>query len=239
MDAQDRPGARHYEGEQLDIVTVTGNYVRTAGRAEVHHGGHWHQVFHCLVLRPGVPARVVLQRRHHSKAAFPGLLDLTATGHLSAGERPEDGVRELNEELGINAVARDLTPVGIRLLVDDEGEGLNRERVHLYFMTDDRPLEDYAPEPTEVESLVEVDARDLLGLIASARAGTGDRSSGADGIDPTDGAGSIDAVEWRPGAVPFATSIGATDLIKPVDGYWAVLLVMAERFAAGLTPVAI
>ena len=217
--------------EQLDIVTPTGRFVRSADRREVHDGGHWHQVFHCLVVRSGMPARVVLQRRHRSKAAFPGLLDLSATGHLEAGEAPEHGVRELNEELGIDASADDLTPVGVRLLADDGGEGRNRERVHLYFMTDDRPLEQYAPEPTEVESLVEVGVEELLALIADAGATVRPRSA-TDGIR-------IAAMEWRRGRPSAATTLGADDLIKATDGYWTVLLVMAERYAAGHGPVAI
>lgn len=220
--------------EQLDIVTPTGDYLRTADRAEVHDGGHWHQVFHCLVIRPGSPARVVLQRRHHSKAAFPGLLDLSATGHLTAGESPRDGVRELNEELGIDASIDDLVPIGLRLLVDDEGEGHNRERVHLYFMTDDRPLDSYSPEPTEVESLVEVGAGDLLNLINEIV--TADQRPG-DGSPST--TSTIDGLEWRPGSGVRRTAVGANDLIKPSDGYWTVLLVMAERFAAGAGALAI
>lgn len=211
--------------EQLDIVTPTGRYIRTADRAEVHDGGHWHEVFHCLVVRSGTPARIIMQRRHHSKSAFPGLLDLSATGHLTAGETPAEGVRELNEELGISATADDLLSVGVRLLVDDDGEGMNRERVNMFFMSDDRPLDSYAPEPTEVESLVEIPAGELLEAIG--RFGAGDAEH------------RVDAVEWRPGSAPEPTTVGANDLIKPVDGYWTVLLVMAERFAAGRQPLAV
>jgi isopentenyldiphosphate isomerase len=220
--------------EQLDIVTATGRFVRSAGRGEVHNGGHWHEVFHCLVVRPEAPARVVLQRRHRSKAAFPGLLDLSATGHLTAGETPRDGVRELNEELGTDATAADLVRVGVRLLADDEGEGTNRERVHLFFMTDDRPLDRFAPAPDEVESLVEVEAADLLALIDSLRA---DDLRTDDPGDQDDR--SVPAVEWKPGSAPTATTIGATDLIKPTDGYWTVALVMAQRLVAGERPLAI
>ncbi len=210
----EQPPQTETGGEQLDIVTATGQPLRAAPRSEVHDGGHWHQVFHCLVIRPGSPAGIVLQRRHRSKAAFPGLLDLSATGHLTAGETPLQGVRELNEELGIAATEADLHHVGVRLLADDGGEGQNRERVHLYFMTDDRPLDRYDPEPTEVESLVEVAAADLLGLIAKT------------------GPSQIPATEWRPGSAVTPSTVTDADLITPTDGYWTVLLVMAERYAA-------
>ncbi len=219
------PGYDPLVAENLDIVTPTGHYLRTADRREVHDGGHWHEVFHCLVVRSGTPARIIMQRRHHAKAAFPGLLDLSATGHLTAGETPQEGVRELNEELGIDATADDLESVGVRLLVDDNGEGKNRERVNMFFMTDDRALDSYNPEPTEVESLVEVEAGAMLDAIA--RLGSGDSDH------------RIDATEWTPGSAPVPTKIGAVDLIEPASEYWVVLLVMAERFAAGQRPIAV
>jgi len=210
--------------EPLDIVTATGAHVRSAGRREVHDGGHWHQVFHCLVVRSAPPARVVLQRRHRAKVAFPGLLDLSATGHLTAGERPVDGVRELNEELGIQVTPADLVPIGVRLLADDDGgEGHNRERVHLFFVTDDRPLDHYDPDPDEVESLVEVGAGDLLRLFDHQ----------------PHPAPSVEACEWQPGSPPVQVTIDRSDLVAPVDGYWIVLLVMAERFVASEGPLAI
>lgn len=212
--------------EQLDIVSATGDHQRTADRHEVHDGGHWHQVFHCVVVRPDGPTRVLLQRRHQNKAAFPDLLDLSATGHLAAGESPDDGVRELNEELGITATPDDLTYVGVRLLADDDGEGQNRERIHLYFMADDRPIDRFNPEPTEVQSLVEVEVDPLLDAIDHVRSGHG---------SPT----SIPAVEWRPGLKPTDTTLTAHDLIKPEDGYWTVVLVMADRFVRGDRPLAI
>ncbi|MEM7274044.1 MAG: NUDIX domain-containing protein [Actinomycetota bacterium] len=218
------------EPERLDIVTATGAPLGDATRAEVHRDGRWHNVFHCLVIRSGRPARVVLQRRHRSKAAFPGLLDLSATGHLIAGERPIDGVRELNEELGTSASPGDLTPIGVRLLADDGGEGRNRERVHLYFLADDRSLADFGPDPAEVESLVEVEVADLLRLLA------------ADQVDEEDAdtaASSVSAVEWRPGSAERPTTIRQTDLVPAIDGYWVVVLVMAERFVAGDRPLAI
>jgi hypothetical protein len=46
-------------------------------------------------------------------------------------------------------------------------------------------------------------------------------------------------VEWRPGSAPLTTTIGAQELIKPEDGYWTVVLVMAERFVRGERPLAI
>ncbi|WNQ12825.1 NUDIX domain-containing protein [Paenibacillus aurantius] len=43
---------------------------------------------------------LLLQRRHPGKDTYPGLFDITAAGHLEAGENVSDGIRELKEELG-------------------------------------------------------------------------------------------------------------------------------------------
>ncbi|MEL6983404.1 MAG: NUDIX domain-containing protein [Actinomycetota bacterium] len=208
------------EPELLAVVSPTGTPLGRGARRDVHRDGLWHAVFHCLIVRPGEPARVVLQRRDRSKPTFPGLLDLSATGHLRDGEGPRDGVREIREELGIDVAPQDLTPVGVRLLADDTAEGRNRERVHLFFVSDDRPLDAYQPGPDEVESLVEAPVAGLLALAGGQR-------------EP------ITATEWRPGQPPQTVEVRASDLVDAIDGYWTVVLVMAARFAAGQHPIGI
>jgi isopentenyldiphosphate isomerase len=213
------PGAEPTE-ELLALVSPTGAPLGSGNRRDVHRDGYWHAVFHCLVVRSDPPARVVLQRRSRSKATFPGLLDLSATGHLRAGEAPADGVRELREELGVGVAPDQLVHVGVRLLADDTAEGRNRERISLYFVADDRPLDAFTPGPGEVESVVEAEVDGLLALASGA-------------TDP------IPGIEWRPGGPPTTIEIGPGDLVDPIDGYWTVVLVMAQRFATGQWPIAI
>lgn len=208
------------EPELLSVVSPTGVPLGAGARSEVHRDGHWHAVFHCLIVRPGMPARVVLQRRDRAKPKFPGQLDLSATGHLRAGERPRDGVRELREELGVDVSADDLVSVGVRLLADDRAEGRNRERISLFFLADERPLDAFVPGPGEVDGVLEALVDDLLLL--------------ADGSP-----GPIPATEWRPGHGIEEVEVNGRDLVDPIDGYWTVVLVMARRFAAGLRPLAV
>jgi 8-oxo-dGTP pyrophosphatase MutT (NUDIX family) len=206
--------------ELLDVIEPDGTWVGRRTRRQVHAEGLWHQVFHCLIVRSAEPARVVLQQRHRHLRSFGGKLDLSATGHLSAGEDPLDGIREVAEELGIDIDPARLVPLGARLLVDDSGEGRNRERVHAYLLADDRPLVDFAPDPGAVEALVEVEVADLLAIV-------GDPGTVVRGT------------RWAPGSDPVEVRVAAADLVPAVDGYWVVLAVMADRFARGLRPVAI
>ena len=210
-------------GEQLDIYDDTGRHVGIKGRDAVHRDGDWHQVFHVLIVRPGADRgpTVVLQRRSDAKAAFPGLIDLSATGHLEAGERPRDGVRELTEELGIVVEPADLVPLGVRRIVEASGEGkLNKEMANLFLVADQRPLDAYRPELREVSAVVETGIDGMLDLFAGR----------AEVVPARCAAG--------PPAPPSACSLRHADFV-PGDQYWITALVMAQRFAAGRTPLAI
>lgn len=202
--------------ELIDVVDVaTGERIDTLPRDQVHAEGLWHHVFHCLVVKPS-NAAIVLQERALTKAAFPGKLDLSVTGHLGAGETPLDGVREAEEELGVTVDPDRLHYVGVRLLADDNGEGHNRERVHLFFLADDRPLADYDPPSDEVSDLVEVKAVDFLAALAD---------------------GDLAVPCKRRNSGPGR--LRRRDLIEGESEYWATLGVMAERFLTGRRPIAI
>ena len=213
------PGVEH-----LDVVDEVGRYLRTAPRDEVHERGDWHRVFHCQIvtLRDGVPT-AVLQQRSPSKAAFPGLIDISAAGHLAAGETPLDGVRELEEELGIAPAAAELVPLGVRRLADDSGEGtLNCELTSVYLLRDDRPLADYVLARDEVESVLDVPIADLLALF--------------DGGPPVSARGV--AAAGHPDAHEVVAEVSLDELV-PSSEYWVVLMVMAQRFLAGQGPLAV
>jgi isopentenyldiphosphate isomerase len=209
------------DAEMLSVVSPTGDHSEPAGRLEVHQQGLWHEVFHCLIVRSAPPARVVLQRRRAKARSFAGLLDLTVTGHLQAGETPLDGVREMREELGIIVAPSELVSLGRRLLADDSGEGHNRELAHVFLLADDRPLTEYPLNADEVGGVVEMSVEDLLALSTP---------------------GSTHVAECDFVAVDGAASrIECTvdDLVPSIDGYWTVIAVMAERFAQGRRPLAI
>ena len=206
--------------ELLDAFDDGLQLIGPTPRLVVHRDGLWHQVFHCLIVRSAPPARVLLQRRPATARSFAGLLDLSATGHLLTGEEPRDGVRELAEELGITVEPADLVPLGRRLLVDDSGEGRNREIVNAFLLPLDTPLESFDLDGCDVAGLVELDVAGLLQILADDTVVMAARELGTDSV-------------VRP------ITCHAADLVPPVDGYWTVLAVMAERFVARELPVSI
>ena len=211
--------------EMLDIFDDMGRHVGVKPRDQVHLAGDWHRVFHCQIttVRDGVPS-LILQRRSQLKAAFPGLLDLSAAGHLAAGELPVDGVRELEEELGVAADPNDLVLLGERRLVDDSGEGqLNKELTSVFLLRDDRPLDGYVLQTSEVDAVFDAPISDLLQLFA------GDLDTIE--LSGVQHAGSQDAY-------PVSISANLEDFV-PGDSYWVNLFVMCERFLNGEQPLAI
>ena len=74
---------------------------------EIHRDGDWHRAAHIWIIAPD--GRFLLQRRSLRKENNPGLWDVSAAGHLSAGESAsEAAVRETFEELGLQLSPADL-----------------------------------------------------------------------------------------------------------------------------------
>jgi isopentenyldiphosphate isomerase len=214
------------DSELIDTFDEMGRHLGVADRRTVHSEGLWHQVFHLLVVaRRDERTVVVLQRRAASKAAFPGLLDLSATGHLAAGESPLDGLRELREELGIDVARDHLVPLGVRRIVDETPEGVNRELAHVFLVHDDRRLTAYRPDPAEVDAVVELDVEEGMDLLA------GQRESVRCPIVAHDADGVGELVVTVGSLVPEAP-LGPVAAGSP-PGYWLTLLVMAARSASG------
>lgn len=99
--------------EILTIFDEAGSRTGTAPREEVHRLGHWHETFHCWFISKDqeIPC-IYLQLRSEQKHDYAGLLDITAAGHLLANETVEDGIREVQEELGLEISFEELIPLG-------------------------------------------------------------------------------------------------------------------------------
>ena len=97
--------------EIFDILDENGEVSgETAPRSYVHRHGLYHRTAHIWLIKDG---KVLLQRRSPHKDSFPGRLDISSAGHISAGEEPMiSAVRELSEELGIMASPSELELIG-------------------------------------------------------------------------------------------------------------------------------
>ncbi|MEJ8547564.1 NUDIX hydrolase [Brevibacillus borstelensis] len=152
--------------ETLDIFDENRQWIGTEARSEVHRLGLWHQTFHCWIYRKeGERVYLLFQKRHPRKDTSPGKLDITSAGHLLAGEGPGDGVRELEEELGLAVSFESLQRIGVIRDASSEPGIVDREICHVYGYESDQPLEAYRIQREELTGLLWIRLDELMRLI--------------------------------------------------------------------------
>ncbi|QUL52548.1 NUDIX domain-containing protein [Paenibacillus tritici] len=155
-----------------EIVTTfdeQGNITGTASRDEVHRRGLWHETFHCwFVGRQQGELSIYLQLRSQQKRDYAGLLDITAAGHLMAHETVEDGVREVQEELGIPLAFAELKPLGIIPYQMDSAGFIDRERAHVFVYENSHDFSDFILQQEEVAGIVQARFADFRSFITGA-----------------------------------------------------------------------
>lgn len=140
--------------EELKIFNKDRTYIGTATREEIHLKGLWHETFHCWILAE-IDGKEYLyfQLRSKVKKDYPGLLDITAAGHLLSHENVEDGIREVEEEIGIKVTMDELTYLGV-IPYEKEMEGfIDREHAHVYLLERKLPFESFTLQTEEVSGV--------------------------------------------------------------------------------------
>ena len=193
--------------------------------APVHRDGDWHWCFDCWIIAHDAAARpaVLLQQRSLGKDTWPGRWDISAAGHYRPGETLAEGVRELAEELGIEAQPEQLIRLGVRIAVTRQvtatGTIIDREFQDTYFLHDERALSDYRPLPRR---------GDGTGASPGCR-----RPGTLDGRDRIADPARPRRRRERVAGSRRSTSWTARSFIPAVDSYLLKVLALAERALKG------
>lgn len=148
--------------EKIDIYDVEMNYIDSVNRDLAHKYGLWHKTVHCWVVSEEMNS--ILVQKRDSSITFPDFLDISAAGHLSANETPEDGLREINEELGISYKKESLFFLGTRIEMTNYKNMRNREFQYVYLLKKNLSLENINPDTNEVSGLLWLNINDGLNL---------------------------------------------------------------------------
>ena len=99
--------------EYIDIVTENGEPTgKVVLKFEAHKNGWFHNTIHLWLFTAN--GDILLQQRSHKKAIYPLLWDVSAAGHIDAGESFETAaIRETHEELGLLLKPSDLIKIGV------------------------------------------------------------------------------------------------------------------------------
>ncbi len=150
--------------DKVELVKVFDEDFRYIGedtRDHVHLKGKWHETFHCWFMDE---QSIYIQKRSASKSDFPSLFDITAAGHLEADETVEDGVREIEEELGIQVSFSDLLSVGVVKDIIKLPNFHDYEFAHVYLYKGSFHPEEFLLQKEEVDSIYAIHKREFIDL---------------------------------------------------------------------------
>ena len=212
-------------GEPFDVITADGKPTgRVKKRAEIHRDGDWHRAIHVWVTGlddRGVPF-LTFQRRSPHKDTWPARYDATVGGHYRAGETLAETVREVEEEIGIIPDPRELRPLGVRVCANEAQPGIvDREIQDVFLFRDDRPLENFRPNPAELAALVRFPLKTLVPFLAG-------ESSEIDGESLAPEATRAEPITAR-----------SEDFIPTVDRYFLRIAIAAQHSLRGERYVAV
>ncbi|MDK2965414.1 MULTISPECIES: NUDIX domain-containing protein [Lacrimispora] len=153
--------------EERDITGQTTGTVRA--RFMMHRAGMLHGTSHVWVVRPNDKSGfdLLLQKRSEGKDAYPGCYDISSAGHIPAGDDfLISAVRELSEELGIDALPEELAYVGLHE-EQEEAEFYgrpfrNHEVSHVYVYQKPVDESQLVLQKEEVESVLWMDYEECL-----------------------------------------------------------------------------
>lgn len=103
--------------ESLDLVDENGTPTgETVDRETAHREGLRHRTAHLWLLRRREGrVQLLLQKRSMEKDSYPGCYDISSAGHIPAGvDFVPSALRELKEELGLEARPEELVLCGVR-----------------------------------------------------------------------------------------------------------------------------
>jgi len=205
--------------ELLDIYDDSMRHIGVVTRDEAHRTGAWHKTFHCWIIRrESGRSYVLFQRRSALKKAHPNKLDITAAGHIEAGEAVEDGVREVGEELGAQVDTSMLHFLGIRTAASISGEGINREFNHVFLLHRDDDISNYTLQQEEVAGLVQIEVQDGLDLCAGRRQ-----------VVPASGV----QLQSNGATETISIQVSLDDIIPRRDKYYMKIFIMTQRHFEG------
>ena len=157
--------------ELLDILDEKGKLTgKSATKKELHEKGLWHQSAHIWIYNS--KGQVLLQKRATIKDSYAGLWDVSAAGHISAGEKPEkSAAREVFEEIGLKIKEFELKKAGIVKVSEyiSDAKWTNNEFDHIFLLKYDGDLKKLKLQKEEVDEIKFFSLTDLKNEIENPK----------------------------------------------------------------------
>ena len=222
----------HTEGEIMENIDIFDEEFRpqepfVTTIDVIHQQGLWHQTFACWLVNPK-ENKIFLQLRGPKNRIGPNTFDASASGHLSSGEKPIDGFREAEEELGKNLNLTDKTFLGININVIIQGTYINHEFCHIYIAKTENSLADFELQEGEVTGIFAMDINEAMDLFADVVESVNVEGKIWDG--------KIYQTESR--TITKKEFCSYHDRVD-ISGYYLKVMIMAERYIKNQKPLRI
>lgn len=142
-----------YMDELIDIYNENNEPLNIQKmKSEAHRTGLWHRSSHIWIYSN--KSEILLQLRSGEKDIFPNLWDVSAAGHIGAGEEPIiSAIRETEEEIGLLAEPKDLDFYKIRKQTSQYKQFLDNEFHYVYFLEFNDDIDNLTLQTEEVEKI--------------------------------------------------------------------------------------
>lgn len=148
--------------EFFDVLNERGEYIgKIETRNNCHTKGLWHKAVAMFIINS--KGQVLLQKRSANKKMWPNMWDITAGGHVLAGEFGfQSIIREAEEELGISLNKNDITFVGSSISTNVQGDIVNNHFNEFYIVNKDIDETTLKLQEEEVSEVKWVDKNEII-----------------------------------------------------------------------------
>lgn len=162
--------------EYFDVLNENGEFAgKIATREECHEKGLWHRAVYSFVFNEN--GDVLLQKRSTNKKLWPNLWDITAGGHVLAGEFGKTAlIREIKEELGIEAKENEVNYLVGSISTNSKGSIINKHFNECYIVTKNVKISDIKLQKEEVSDIRWFTKQEILDRINNNFEGITDKT---------------------------------------------------------------
>ncbi len=161
--------------EYFNVLNERGEYTgEIESRENCHKNGLWHKAVALFIINN--KGQVLLQKRSRNKKLWPNMWDITAGGHVLAGEFGfQTVIRETKEEIGIDVNKKDITFIGASISSNQKGEIINNHFNEYYIVNSDVDEKSLKLQEEEVSEVKWIDKEEIIKRIQNKYDGITDK----------------------------------------------------------------
>ena len=148
--------------EMVEVLTETGKFTDNVEMKQIcKKKGLWHKAVAVFIINS--KKQVLLQKRSKNKKMWPDMWDISAGGHVLAGEFGFQAIiREIKEELGLSVKKEEIIFIGCSTSINKKGDILNKHFNEYYIVTKDIDEKNLSLQKEEVSEVKWINKEEII-----------------------------------------------------------------------------